>query len=127
MTYSARLETMDDKDPGAVAEPLSEAAAFEAEGLGDPADVLAAARPIAERARHAARERAMAAYDDGHRDGYDKRPRTPAAYGYTDAADLEAYADGYGDGCQLREDERFERFECAYPDGVCTIGGHRLA
>ena len=117
MTYSARLGTMDDTDRGAVAEPLSGAAAPGAEGPGDPADVLAAARPMSERAR---RERAMAAYDAGHRDGYDRRPRTPTAHGYTAGADLKAYAGGYGDGCQLREDERLERFEHAYPDGGCT-------
>lgn len=127
MTDSARLETMYDKDRGALAEPLSEAAALEAEGLGDPADVLAAVRPLMERARHAQRERAMAAYDDGHRDGYGKRPSTPAAHGYTADADLEAYGEGYGDGCQLREDERSEQIERAYPDGAWTIGGRWFA
>lgn len=69
----------------------------------------------------------MTAYETGHRDGYDKRPSTPAAHGYIADADLEAYGEGYGDGCQLREDEHLERIERAYPDGARTIGGHRFA
>lgn len=127
MTDSARLGTMDDTNRGAMTEPLSETAALEAEGLGDSADVLAVARPILERARDAQHERVVAAYDAGHRDGYDKRPSTPAAHGYTVGADLKAYREGYGDGCQLREDEHLERIERTYPDGAYTIGGHRFA
>lgn len=112
------LGTMNDTNRAAAAELLLQAAALEAKGLGDPADVLAAARLILERARRAQREREMTAYEAGHSAGYDKRPK--AAHAYTDDADLE----GYGDGCQLREDERLERIERDYLGGACSIGGH---
>lgn len=64
-------------------------------------------------------------YDKGHRDGYGKRPKAPHAY--TADADLDAYAEGYGDGCQLREDEHLEQIVNTYPDGACMISGHRFA
>lgn len=64
-------------------------------------------------------------YDKGHRNGYDKRPK--AAHAYTADADLNAYAEGYGDGCQLREDELLEQIVDTYPDGARTISGHRFA
>ena len=122
MTSSAPLGTMDDTARAAMADLLLQAAVLEAKGLSDPADVLAAARLILERAQRAKREREMTAYEAGHRDGYNKRPK--AAHAYTDDADLEAYGEGYGDGCQLREDERLEQIERDYLGGACSIGGH---
>ena len=104
MTALAPPGTMDNTNRAAAADLLLQAAALEAKGLSDHrrrrshgvmsakadrADVLAAARLILERARRAKREREMTAYETGHRDGYDKRPK--AAHAYTDDADLEAY------------------------------------
>ena len=122
MTDLAPPGTMDDTNRAAAADLLLQAAALEAKGLSDPADVLAAARLILERARRAKREREVTAYETGYRDGYDKRLK--AAHAYTDDADLEAYAEGYGDGCQLREDERLEQIERDHLGGACSIGGH---
>ena len=113
---------MDDTNRAAAAELLLQAAALEAKSLSDPADVLAAARLILERAQRAKREREMTAYETGHRDGYDKCPK--AAHADTADTDLEAYAEGYNDGSQLREDERLERIERDYLDGSCSISGH---
>ena len=60
----------------------------------------------------------MTPYETGFRDGYDKRPKaTPAD------PDLEAYAVGYGDGCQLRDDEFLEQIMNTYPDDTRAIRG----
>lgn len=50
MTDLAPPGTMDDTNRAAAADLLLQAAALEAKGLSDPADVLAAARLILERA-----------------------------------------------------------------------------
>ena len=115
---------MNNKDRDDAIEMLLQAAKLEAEALGGSADVLAASRLILNRALETKREREMTPYEKGFRDGHEWHPSNPAAYGYTDLAELEEYGEGYGDGCQIREDERVEQIERHYRDVACATGDH---
>ena len=115
---------MNNKDRDDAIEMLLQAAKIEAEILGGSADVLAASRLILNRALETKREREMTPYEKGFRDGHEWHPSDPAAYGYTDRAELEGYGEGYNDGCQLREDERVEQIERHYHDTACTTADH---